>query len=106
MFRSQIAALERERDEWRKRAEAVVSPGTEYVVKRGSRWVRALAASWLVAIGLLVGGAAIPRANDGPALREDYPACIGKARYEHPIDGNQYQELVNALYACEVYGAG
>ena len=33
----------------------------------------------------------------------DVPACIGKARYENPIRGNQYQELVNALYACGVY---
>jgi hypothetical protein len=33
----------------------------------------------------------------------DVPACIGKARYEHPIAQNQYQELVNALYACGVY---
>ena len=36
----------------------------------------------------------------------DYPGCIGKARYENPIRGNQYQELVNALYACEVYRTG
>lgn len=33
----------------------------------------------------------------------DVPACIGKARYENPIHDNQYQELVNALYACGVY---
>ena len=36
-------------------------------------------------------------------MRTDYPGCIGKARYEAPIAGNQYQELVNALYACGVY---
>jgi hypothetical protein len=35
----------------------------------------------------------------------DYPSCIGKARYEAPIEGNQYQELVNALYSCGVYTA-
>jgi hypothetical protein len=56
-----------------------------------------------VVVGLLVGGLAIPRASDTPRLTRDYPGCIGKARYEEPIDGNQYQELVNALYACGVY---
>ena len=66
-------------------------------------WVRLLGASWFVTIGLLVGGAALPRANDTPIIREDYAGCIGKARYEHPVTGNQYQELVNALYACDVY---
>jgi hypothetical protein len=106
MLGSRLAAVEHERDEWRKRAEAAVTPRTEYVVRRTSRWVRALAASWFVTLGLLVGGAAIPRASDRPTLHEDYPACIGKARYEHPIEGNQYQELVNALYACEVYEQG
>jgi hypothetical protein len=106
MLGSRLCEIELERDEWRKRAEAAATrrPVREHVVKRGSRRVRALTASWLVTIGLLVGGAAIPRANDAPTLREDYPACIGKARYEHPIQGNQYQELVNALYTCDVYG--
>ena len=107
MFGSRIAEVELERDEWRRRAEAMASrTRTEYVIRRGRAWVRIVAASWLVTIGLLVGGAAIPRANDAPTLSEDYPACIGKARYEHPIHGNQYQELVNALYTCDVYRAG
>jgi len=34
----------------------------------------------------------------------DYSSCIGSARYSSPIPDNQYQELVNALYACEIYG--
>jgi hypothetical protein len=41
--------------------------------------------------------------GSGGAVRTDYPGCIGKARFEAPIAGNQYQELVNALYACGVY---
>jgi hypothetical protein len=95
-----------ERDEWRKRAEVGPGPRTEYVVFRTPRWTRLVTASWLVILGLLVGGLAIPRANDRPILGEDYPACIGQARYQDPIEGNQYQELVNALYACGIYRAG
>jgi hypothetical protein len=103
VVRSRLAAVERERDEWRRRAETVPTRRTEYVVRRPPIWVRLLGASWFVTIGLLVGGAALPRANDTPIIREDYAGCIGRARYEHPVTGNQYQELVNALYACDVY---
>jgi hypothetical protein len=106
VLRSRLSAVEHERDEWRKRAEAAAPPRTVYVVRRGRLRSRLLTASWLVTLGLLVGGVAVPRANDAPVLREDYPGCIGRARYENPIAGNQYQELVNALYACDVYRAG
>jgi hypothetical protein len=102
--RSKLSALEAERDEWRRRAEASPARAVrQYVVMRGPRWARLLAAVWLVALGVLIAGVAIPEANDRPALRPDYSGCIGKARYEAPITGNQYQELVNALYACGVY---
>jgi hypothetical protein len=102
--RTRLAAVEAERNAWRLRAETKVVPiRREYVIARRSRWTRLLAAVWLVALGVLVAGVAIPEANDRPSFAPDYPGCIGKARYEHPIEQNQYQELVNALYACGVY---
>ena len=66
---------------------------------------RLLAALWLLVLGLLVGGAALPRANDAPVLREDYESCISNARSPIP-DGDRYGELVEALYACGVYDGG
>ena len=103
---ARLSAVERERDEWQRRAESAVRPATRYVVVRRSAWTRLVSAVWLLALGLLVGGVALPRANDAPTLQTDFPACIGKARYENPIQDNQYQELVNALYTCDVYRAG
>lgn len=103
--RSELDTIRSERDEWRRRAESAPSAKTEYVVLRRSHWAKLVSASWLVVLGLLVGGVAIPRASDAPTLTRDYPGCIGKARYESPIADNQYQELVNALYACGVYEA-
>jgi len=78
--RSRLAALELERDEWRRRAESAARPRTrtEYVVKRAPRGARLLGALWLLVLGLLVGGAALPRANDTPALREDYDRALAK----------------------------
>ena len=93
VVRSRLAAVERERDEWRRRAETVPTRRTEYVVRRPPIWVRLLGASWFVTIGLLVGGAALPRANDTPIIREDYAGCIGRARYEAVTD----QEVVEAF---------
>ena len=103
--RSHLSAVEAERDEWRRRAESTSgAPGRrENVIVRGSRWARFLAAGWLVVLGVLIAGVAIPEASDRPTLRPDYSGCIGQARYAAPIEGNQYQELVNALYACGVY---
>jgi len=105
--RSRLAALELERDEWRKRAESAARPRTrtEYVVKRAPLGARLLAALWLLVLGLLVGGAALPRANDAPALREDYESCIANARSQ-VSRGDPYGELVDALYACGVYDGG
>jgi hypothetical protein len=103
--RSELDTIRSERDEWRKRAESAPTPSAEYVVLRRSGWAKVVSASWLLVLGLLVGGVAVPRASDAPTLTSDYPGCIGKARYESPIAGNQYQELVNALYACGVYEA-
>ena len=105
--RSRLAALELERDEWRKRAESAPRPRTrtEYVVKRAPLGARLLAALWLLVLGLLVGGAALPRANDAPVLREDYESCISNARSSIP-DGDRYGELVDALYVCGVYDGG
>jgi len=105
--RSRLAALELERDEWRKRAESAPRPRTrtEYVVKRAPLGARLLAALWLLVLGLLVGGAALPRANDAPALREDYKSCISNERSRVP-DGDPYGELVDALYVCGVYDGG
>jgi hypothetical protein len=67
---------------------------------------RLLAALWLVVLGLLVGGAAIPHADDAPSLREDYEACISTARGELPSQGDPYEELVSAMHACGVMDAG
>ena len=100
--RSRLVLLELERDEWRKRAESAPRTRTEYVVKRAPLGARLLAALWLLVLGLLVGGAALPRANDAPVLREDYESCISNARSPIP-DGDRYGELVDALYACGVY---
>ena len=105
--RSRLVLLELERDEWRKRAESAPRPRTrtEYVVKRAPLGARLLAALWLLVLGLLVGGAALPRANDAPALREDYESCISNERSRVP-DGDPYGELVDALYVCGVYDGG
>jgi hypothetical protein len=107
-YRSRLAALANERDEWRKRAEAAARPRTrtEYVVRHGPFGARLLAALWLVVLGLLVGGAAIPHADDAPSLREDYEACISTARGELPGQGDPYEELVSAMHACGVMDAG
>lgn len=103
--RSQLAAMQDERDEWRRRAEATRPRARkEIVFLRNPLWVRLTSAAWLVLFGLLAGGAAIPRANDEPTLEEDYPACIAAAREASPPEADRYRELVDALRACGVYG--
>jgi hypothetical protein len=74
-------------------------------VRRQARPARSASprALWLLVLGLLVGGAALPRANDTPALREDYESCISSARRQAPPLGDPYGELVDALYSCGVY---
>jgi hypothetical protein len=107
--RSELDALRRERDAWRRRAESALheeTPEPEHGVVRRSRnrVRRLLATSFLTVVAVLSAGLLF--GQPGAARLPDYPACIGKARYEHPIQGNQYQELVNALYSCEVYSSG
>jgi len=105
---SELDAVRAERDAWRRRAEWVLreEPATERDVKRRSRGRvrRLLGTSFLTVVVVLGAGLLFGRQQEAGA--PDYPGCIGRARYEHPIQGNQYQELVNALYACEVYRAG
>jgi ferric-dicitrate binding protein FerR (iron transport regulator) len=102
--RSELERARVEREEWRRRAElpreerALPTPRPS---PRRSRWPLPLVGS-LLALGLALGAVSLPDGSGG-AVRTDYPGCIGKARFEAPIAGNQYQELVNALYACGVY---
>ena len=102
--RSELERARVEREEWRRRAEAPreeraqPSPGPS---PRRLRWPLPLVGS-VLSVGLVLGAVTLPDGSGG-AVRTDYPGCIGKARYEAPIAGNQYQELVNALYACGVY---
>ena len=107
--RSEVDAVRRERDAWRRRAESAIheeTPEPEYGVVRRSRIRirRLLATSVLAVVAVLSAGLLLGRS--GATRLPDYPTCIGKARYEHPIHGNQYQELVNALYTCDVYSVG
>ena len=69
---------------------------------RRSRWPLPVVVGAVLAFGFGLGAVTLPDGTGG-AVRTDYPGCIGKARYEAPIVGNQYQELVNALYTCGVY---
>ena len=105
--RSELDAVRRERDAWRRRAQSALHEETSEhgVVRRSrNRIRRLLATSFLAVVAVLSAGLLFGR--PGAARLPDYPSCIGKARYEHPIEGNQYQELVNALYSCDVYRAG
>ena len=107
--RSELDALRKERDAWRRRAESALheeAPEPEHGVVRRSRIRirRLLATSFLAVVAVFSAGLLLGR--PGAARLPDYPTCIGKARYEHPIHGNQYQELVNALYSCDVYSVG
>ena len=104
---SEIDTLRAERDAWRRRAESSLRRDGWTVSRRATsskaRFER-LTATVLLGLVMVVGAALLLGRQEG--ARPDYPGCIGKARYENPIEGNQYQELVNALYACEVYRTG
>ena len=103
--RAEVERLESERDEWQMRAEVLARMVRERTPAPKRRtWPAVLATVWVLLAGVFLGGAVIPHKNDAPVLAQNLPACIGQARYAHPVEGNQYQELVNALYACDVYG--
>jgi hypothetical protein len=104
--RSELERARLEREEWRRRAEAPrqaaqFCPAPARSPRR-SKWPLPLVVGSVLAFGFGLGAVTLPDGSGG-AVRTDYPGCIGKARYEAPIAGNQYQELVNALYACGVY---
>lgn len=82
----------------RLRAEYVPAP------RRKSKFFTAVAIFWIFLVGLLVGGSAVPHVIDAPTLSPDYSGCISTYTYENPLE-DRYQELVNALWACEVFEA-
>ena len=106
--RSELAHVRAEVDEWRRRAEVALGegdrPATPDRPARGTsrrRWLGTVATVSVAAAVVAIGALTLPGRTQ--SATPDYPGCIGKARYEHPVEGNQYQELVNALYACGVY---
>jgi len=106
--RSEVELARFELDEWRRRAESKLGEEdppahSTRPARRGSRARRlgSLLAAVVVTGSVALASFAMPGRTHSAS--PDVPACIGKARYENPIDGNQYQELVNALYACGVY---
>lgn len=76
--------------------------------RRNWRGIAATALSlfWIFAIGTMVGGVIIPHKNDAPTVEPDYSGCIAQQIFKNPIPDNHYQELVNALWACNVYDDG
>jgi hypothetical protein len=105
--RAELAEVQRERDEYKKQTIALESriAALELLTSRKTtkkrRWPAFLTGLWLLVIGVFV-GVLVPK-GESPQLQPDYANCISDARYNAPIAGNQYQELVNALYACEIY---
>jgi len=106
--RSEVDVARVELDEWRRRAESRLGHDNP-TARRGRRRRRrprlrrpgSLVAAVVVTGSVALASFAMPGRTHSAA--PDYPSCIGKARYQNPIRGNQYQELVNALYACGVY---
>jgi hypothetical protein len=107
--RSELERARSEREEWRKRAQARLLEEKATAEPRRSR--RRLGRSLplflssLLVFAVGLGAVTLPH-RSGKTGRPDYPGCIGQARYQDPIEGNQYQELVNALYACGIYKLG
>jgi hypothetical protein len=106
--RSEVELAQFELDEWRRRAESKLGeedPPTHSSrpTRRRSRARRlgSLLAAVVVTGSVALASFAMPGRTHSAS--PDVPACIGKARYQNPIRGNRYQELVNALYACGVY---
>jgi hypothetical protein len=106
--RSEVELAQLELVEWRRRAESRLGEDDlpAYSSRPGRRRRRLRRLGSLLAAVVVTGSVALASfAMPGRthSASPDVPACIGKARYENPIRGNQYQELVNALYACGVY---
>ena len=106
--RSEVELAQFELDEWRRRAESRLGeddppahPSRPGRRRRRLRRLGSLLAAVVVTGSVALASFAMPGRTHSAS--PDVPACIGKARYENPIRGNQYQELVNALYACGVY---
>ena len=106
--RSEVELAQFELDEWRRRAESRLGEDdppahSSRPARRRSRARRlgSLLAAVVVTGSVALASFAMPGRTHGAS--PDVPACIGKARYQNPIRGNQYQELVNALYVCGVY---
>lgn len=106
--RSEVELAQFELDEWRRRAESRLGEDdppaqSSRPARRRSRARRlgSLLAAVVVTGSVALASFAMPGRTH--TASPDVPACIGKARYQNPIRGNQYQELVNALYACGVY---
>jgi ferric-dicitrate binding protein FerR (iron transport regulator) len=108
--RSELSLAHSEVEEWRRRAESksmlgeddTRAPVSRHVRRRSrSRRLGQLLTVFVVTAAVALGALLLPARTQSAS--PDYSGCIGKARYERPIEGNQYQELVNALYACGVY---
>lgn len=109
---AKVEGIEHERDQWKLRtnqlADRVAALEREQrglvdarPRPRRTIWATTLTVCWLLVAGLFI-GVMVPKAQ-GPTVLPDAGDCISQARYEHPVEGNQYQELVNALWTCEVY---
>jgi hypothetical protein len=106
--RSEVELARFELDAWRRRAESRLGDGDPpaHPSRPARRRSRARRLGSLLAAVVVTGSVALASfAMPGRthSASPDVPACIGKARYDNPIRGNQYQELVNALYACGIY---
>ncbi len=113
--RTELERLEAERDHWEARAHALsaqlsMERSEKIAKKKGDPprkaplWHATLVCVWVLMFGVFIGGAVVPHAA-GPTVLPDYEGCIVQSRFDHPIAENQYQELVNALWNCDVFEA-
>lgn len=68
--RSEVERLERERDEWRLRAEAMArmaAAAAAPVRPKRKLWATALSVVWILIIGVFIGGM-VPHVHDAPTL--------------------------------------
>jgi hypothetical protein len=72
----------------RRRAQPAAAPAAAPTHARGYPfWARVTAALWLLVLGILIGGAAIPHAQDRPRVvdpREEAPAVICEVPQQAP----------------------